>query len=352
MRTMLIILTAALLCSAPIAHAQQAASTEPAGIVDFGVRAGTTKGDDARYERYFSNGQFVTIGVFYKDMEKPVEALAVLERDFLVVPVGVDRKFGLAGGLFDEHRIGAAAEQPDAGGQVHCVPQAVDAWQNAHRAAAQRRGIDLGDEIIRIGIGEAGKSIGDMRLFQVLDLAVITAGIVRWRTGGNGTRVKARAFFFRQLDDLVMAHRARCDQGHAAGAVLRRHIGLEHVAVEGGDGFFLAQDRPAQRLAFKDRGLEMVEHDVVGRVSYLPQFLQHHLALALQLGRFEGRVGENVPDHVQSQRHIFLQHPGMEGGLFAARIGIEHAAHSLDLFGNGAGRTSCGTLERHVFQHV
>ena len=52
MRTKLMILTAALLCSAPLAHAQQAASTEPAGIVDFGVRAGTTDGDEARYERY------------------------------------------------------------------------------------------------------------------------------------------------------------------------------------------------------------------------------------------------------------------------------------------------------------
>ena len=48
MRTKLILLTAALLCSAPFAHAQQAATTEPAGIVDFGVRAGTTEGDEAR----------------------------------------------------------------------------------------------------------------------------------------------------------------------------------------------------------------------------------------------------------------------------------------------------------------
>ena len=52
MRTKLILLTAALLCSAPFAHAQQAANPEPAGIVDFGVRAGTTEGDEARYERY------------------------------------------------------------------------------------------------------------------------------------------------------------------------------------------------------------------------------------------------------------------------------------------------------------
>lgn len=52
MRNKLIALTAALLCSAPLAHAQQAASTEPAGVVDFGVRAGSTEGDYARYERY------------------------------------------------------------------------------------------------------------------------------------------------------------------------------------------------------------------------------------------------------------------------------------------------------------
>ena len=36
---------------------------------------------DARYERYFSNGQYVTLGAFYKNMEKPVEALAVLGSD-------------------------------------------------------------------------------------------------------------------------------------------------------------------------------------------------------------------------------------------------------------------------------
>lgn len=60
MRTKLIVLTAALLCSAPLAHAQQAASTEPAGVADFGVRAGTTEGDAARYERYrdLRNGAF------------------------------------------------------------------------------------------------------------------------------------------------------------------------------------------------------------------------------------------------------------------------------------------------------
>jgi outer membrane receptor protein involved in Fe transport len=36
---------------------------------------------DARYEHYFSKGQYFTFGAFYKNMEKPVEALAVLGSD-------------------------------------------------------------------------------------------------------------------------------------------------------------------------------------------------------------------------------------------------------------------------------
>ncbi|MFN7303945.1 MAG: TonB-dependent receptor domain-containing protein [Phenylobacterium sp.] len=36
---------------------------------------------DARYERYFANGQYFTLGAFLKDMEKPVEALAILGSD-------------------------------------------------------------------------------------------------------------------------------------------------------------------------------------------------------------------------------------------------------------------------------
>lgn len=52
MRTTLMIWMAALLCSAPLAHAQQPATEAPAGIVDLGIRAGTMTGDSARYERY------------------------------------------------------------------------------------------------------------------------------------------------------------------------------------------------------------------------------------------------------------------------------------------------------------
>ena len=80
----------------------------------------------------------------------------------------------------------------------------------------------------------------------------------------------------------------------------------------------------------------MIEDDVVGRVARLAQLLQHHLALALQFGLLEGRVCENVGDDVERQRHIGLQHAGMEGGLLAAGIGVEIAADRFDLLGDVA----------------
>ena len=120
--------------------------------------------------------------------------------------------------------------------------------------------------------------------------------------------------------------------------VLRGHIVLEHVAVEAVDRLLLAQDRPAQRLVLEDRRLQVIEDDVVGRVARLAQFLQHHLALALQFRpvRRSGLV-EDVADDVQRQRHIVFQDAGMEGGLLAAGIGVEYAADRFDLFGDGAG---------------
>ncbi len=38
----------------------------------------------------------------------------------------------------------------------------------------------------------------------------------------------------------------------------------------------------------------MIEHDVVGRVARLSDFLQYDLPLAFEFARIERRVGENV----------------------------------------------------------
>lgn len=74
MRTKLIVLTAALLCSAPFAHAQQPVAAVPeasSGVVDIGPRITSTDGDEARYERYrdLRSGLFSRV-YFGKDTDK------------------------------------------------------------------------------------------------------------------------------------------------------------------------------------------------------------------------------------------------------------------------------------------
>ena len=64
MRTKLMIVTAALLCVAPLARAQQPApAADPVGVVDLGARMTSVDGDEARYERYRDtrNGVFSRI---------------------------------------------------------------------------------------------------------------------------------------------------------------------------------------------------------------------------------------------------------------------------------------------------
>ena len=96
----------------------------------------------------------------------------------------------------------------------------------------------------------------------------------------------------------------------------------------------------------------MIEDDVVGRVARLTDLLQHHLALAIEFHRIEGRLGEYVGEDVEPQRHVGLEHPRVKRGLLATRVGVEKTAHSFDLLGDVARGASARAFERHVFEHV
>ena len=96
----------------------------------------------------------------------------------------------------------------------------------------------------------------------------------------------------------------------------------------------------------------MIEDDVVGRVVGLPDLLQDDGALALELGRIEGRVQQDVGEDVERERHVLLQHLGVIGRALARGIGVEMAADRLDLLGDRAGAAPLGALERHVFEKM
>ena len=155
-----------------------------------------------------------------------------------------------------------------------------------------------------------------------------------------------------ELDQLLVIDLAGRREDEAARGVMAMHIAADGLAREAADDLGLAQHRPAHGLVGKGGRLEMIEDDVVGRVLGLADLLQHHGALARQLLGIEGRVLQDVADDVDGERQIGRQDLGVIGRLLAGGIGVEMAAHRLDLLGDGAGRAALGALEGHMLQQM
>ena len=80
--------------------------------------------------------------------------------------------------------------------------------------------------------------------------------------------------------------------------------------------------------------------------------MQNHAALDFDLALIKDRVQNDIPNHVEREVHIVLQHARIIGRDLATGIGVDIAAHVL----NGLGNLQCGAplraLERHVFKEM
>ena len=80
--------------------------------------------------------------------------------------------------------------------------------------------------------------------------------------------------------------------------------------------------------------------------------LHDDVLLAREFFRLEGRIGEDVGEHIERERHVGAQHARVIGrGLDAGRR-IEVAADRLDLLGDLARGAVRGALERHVLEEM
>ena len=96
----------------------------------------------------------------------------------------------------------------------------------------------------------------------------------------------------------------------------------------------------------------MVEDEIVGRVLGGADLLHDHVLLARELVGVEGRIGEDVGEHVERERHVGLEHARVIGGGLDAGRGIEVAADRLDLLGDLARGAPRRALERHVLEQM
>ena len=155
-----------------------------------------------------------------------------------------------------------------------------------------------------------------------------------------------------QIDDLLMLQVARGGHHHIGRRVVALHVAGQHATRHTLDAVLAAQHGTPERLRRERRLLEIVEDDVIRRVVGLADLLQDHAALALQLLRLEGGVRQDVADDVGTQRGVLLQQLDVVRRLLTRGVGVDVAAHRLDLLGDLRRGAAFGALERHMLQEV
>ena len=124
------------------------------------------------------------------------------------------------------------------------------------------------------------------------------------------------------------------------------------AACERVDRLARAEDRATERLPGEGRRMEQVEHDIVRRIVGGADLLGDDVFFARQFLAVEDRIGEDVVQDVDRERHVVLQHPRVIGGGLDAGRGIDLAADILDFFGDAHRRPGHRALEGHMFEQV
>ena len=224
--------------------------------------------------------------------------------------------------------------------------------QAARHAAAHGGRIDLGRVNLVVAVAGAFKGQREMDLLQILDLAPLAPFELRRLDHGPAHRFQPAKDPLCCSHDGGMIDTTGSRKHHLVRPVMPGRKALEIRLAEGLHPFFRPKDRAPEGLIGIADFMQPVEDDVIRRIQRLTDFLQDDMALGLDIGLAEHGVQHDVGDHVQGHHHIARQDAGIIGCHLAAGIGVDIAAHILDLFGDPQGRAPAGALEGHVFQKM
>jgi hypothetical protein len=92
--------------------------------------------------------------------------------------------------------------------------------------------------------------------------------------------------------------------------------------------------------------------DIVGRVVVHRQLLEDHLALALDVGRPQGRPADQLAEQVDPGGRVARRHAAVVGGVLLGRVGVDVATHPIDGLADLDRPAVGGALEQHMFEEV
>ena len=150
----------------------------------------------------------------------------------------------------------------------------------------------------------------------------------------------------------LVLHRSGRGHHDVGSAVISAEIVAQFAVIEGANRLRRTKDRAAERLVGKGHDLQMLENQIVGRIGDGADFLHDDVLLAQKFLAVEGRLGKNVGEYVECERHVGLEHARVIGGVLGSGRGIEIAADRLDLLGDLACAAPPRALERHMFEEM
>ena len=224
--------------------------------------------------------------------------------------------------------------------------------QARRHPAAEQGGEHLERRKRFVVVGNALAAEHQMQLFQIAVDAAFAAAVAGRRGLRRRLRRQGGESAPRQVAQAFVVHRAGRREDHAR----RRVAALQPVAQGAGaerrNALRGAEHRPPDRLVGIGGLLKVVEHDIVGRVARLADFLNDYVLFARQFVLGEGRLEEDVAEEVDGERQVFRKCPRVISGVLARRISVEMAADGLDLGGDGEGVAPPRALEGHMFEQM
>ena len=155
-----------------------------------------------------------------------------------------------------------------------------------------------------------------------------------------------------QAHDLVVVHRAGGRDDHRVRLVALAVERVDRVPGDAGDRVVGAQDRAAEVGLAVHAEHELVVDEVRGIVVAHGDLLEDHPALGVDVLGADQRGGDDVADHVDGQRQVAVEHPGVEAGVLLGGERVHLPADRVEQRGDLHGLAPAGALEQQVLEVV
>jgi hypothetical protein len=127
---------------------------------------------------------------------------------------------------------------------------------------------------------------------------------------------------------------------------------MDRIPRQGSHRLDAAQRLHAEGMVGQHQLGEVAVDEIVGRVEVDVDLGEHDLALGLHVGLGVAGVDQHVRQHVEGDRQVTVEHPGVEAGHLLGGEGVHLPADGVELLGDLPCAAARRALEQQVLEEV